>query len=149
MLLGKKLMTNFKNGERFRKISVYISEISGHGVIFFVAVFFVVAWLVSGWFFHFSDTWQLFLNTASSIITFLMVFIIQNGQTRETKRINLKLDELLRTQPHASASIINVEKMSDKTLDALSDDYDDLADGEKLPRVKKAGSPRPKTVRKT
>jgi low affinity Fe/Cu permease len=83
---------------------------------FFAALGLILIWLISGPFFGFSDTWQLVINTGTTIITFLMVFLIQNTQNRETKAINLKLDELIRAVEKARNNMVDLENASDEEL---------------------------------
>jgi low affinity Fe/Cu permease len=90
---------------------------------FFVAVAIIAAWGVSGPFFHFSDTWQLIINTGTTIVTFLMVFLIQNTQNRDSKAIHLKLDELLRATRAARNTLMNLEDMSDDELAELEAEF--------------------------
>ncbi|HEY2745237.1 MAG TPA: low affinity iron permease family protein [Polyangia bacterium] len=90
---------------------------------FFVAVAIILAWAVSGPVFHFSDTWQLIINTGTTIVTFLMVFLIQNTQNRDSKAIHLKLDELLRATRSARNTLVNLENMSDDELAELEAEF--------------------------
>jgi low affinity Fe/Cu permease len=90
---------------------------------FIIAVLLVINWAVLGPLFHFSDTWQLVINTTSSIVTFLMVFLIQNTQNRDSKALQLKLDELLRAVRGARTGLVNLEEMSDEQLDQLQSQF--------------------------
>ena len=90
---------------------------------FFLAVAIIAVWGVSGPFFHFSDTWQLIINTGTTIVTFLMVFLIQNTQNRDSKAIHLKLDELLRATRSARNTLVNLESMSDDELAELEAEF--------------------------
>jgi len=110
----------------FRKISGFISRLAGLPWAFFVALALILVWLISGPFFDFSDTWQLVINTGTTIITFLMVFLIQNTQNRETKAINLKLDELILAVGEARNSMVDLENASDEELDNLQVQFQDL-----------------------
>ena len=92
--------------------------------MFFLACLGIVAWLLTGPYFHYSDTWQLIVNTATTIVTFLMVFLIQNTQNRDTRAINLKLDEVIRSHNNAHNEMINIEKLSDEELEKLAKHYD-------------------------
>jgi low affinity Fe/Cu permease len=80
-------------------------------------------WAITGPVFHFSDTWQLVINTGTTIVTFLMVFLIQNTQNRDAKAIHLKLDELLRVQKRARNSLVDLEDLSDEDLAKLQDEF--------------------------
>jgi low affinity Fe/Cu permease len=96
----------------------------GSPFAFSLAVFTIVVWALTGPFFHYSDTWQLIINTGTTIITFLMVFLIQNTQNRDTKALHLKLDELLRGVTGARTSFVNLENLSDEDLDRLQNEFD-------------------------
>jgi low affinity Fe/Cu permease len=93
---------------------------------FFLAVGIIALWGISGPFFHFSDTWQLIINTGTTIVTFLMVFLIQNTQNRDSKAIHLKLDELLRATRAARNTMMNLENMSDDELAELEAEFSRL-----------------------
>jgi low affinity Fe/Cu permease len=95
----------------------------GHYWAFIIATLACVVWALSGPFFGFSDTWQLVINTGTTVLTFLMVFLIQNTQNRESKAIQLKLDELIRSVREASDTLIDIEETTDDELDALKDEY--------------------------
>jgi len=105
--------------EAFRKFANKVSEITGSAWAFITAVGIIAAWAISGPIFHFSDTWQLVINTGTTIITFLMVFLIQNTQNRDAKAIHLKLDELLRAHEAARNSLVDLEDLSDADLKQL------------------------------
>ena len=98
----------------------------GSPTAFSLALTSIVVWAVLGPLFHFSDTWQLVINTATTIITFLMVFLIQNTQNRDTKALHLKLDELLRGVTGARTSLVNLESLSDEELDGLQKEFERL-----------------------
>ena len=93
---------------------------------FFIAVAIIALWALSGPIFHFSDTWQLIINTGTTIVTFLMVFLIQNTQNRDSKAIHLKLDELLRANRAARNSLVDLEDMTDDELQGLQDEFRQL-----------------------
>lgn len=95
----------------FHKFSQTISDLVGSFQAFICAVIIVVIWTVGGPIFHYSDTWQLIMNTVSSIITFVMVFLIQHAQNRETRAINLKLDEIIRSLENSRKEIIDIENV--------------------------------------
>src|SRR6476469_5485209 len=88
------------------------------------AVVVIVIWAASGIAFHYSDTWQLVINTGTTIVTFLMVFLIQNTQNRDARAINLKLDELIHAIDKARDQMMNIEKLSDAELDQLRSKYE-------------------------
>lgn len=101
----------------------------GTPVAFLGAVGLIVVWAASGPTFRFSDTWQLVINTATTIITFLMVFLIQNTQNRDSRAIHLKLDELIKALRGARNSVIDLERLSDDQLKKLEDEYKKLCTG--------------------
>lgn len=109
--------------EMFRKFSNQISQVVGSPWAFVAAVMLVIIWGVTGPLFGFSDTWQLVINTGTTIITFLMVFVIQNSQNRDSRSIQLKLDELIRAQKEARNSMLDLEDLSDAELDELQEEF--------------------------
>jgi low affinity Fe/Cu permease len=109
---------------RFAKIT---SRAAGHPATFCAAVAIIVIWAVSGPFFCFSDTWQLVINTGTTIITFLMVFLIQNTQNRDSEAIQVKLDELIRSMEGAHLALLDLEELEDKDLNRICEEYRELA----------------------
>ncbi|WP_454780716.1 low affinity iron permease family protein [Legionella sp. WA2022007384] len=107
----------------FQKFSSFISEVSGSLVAFITAFLLIIVWLITGPIFKFSDTWQLVINTGTTIITFLMVFLIQHTQNRDNKIINLKLDELIKSHPPADNHALDLEKLTDEELQFLEKKY--------------------------
>jgi low affinity Fe/Cu permease len=107
----------------FDRFAKAISRFAGHPVAFAVAALVILAWIVSGPVFAFSDTWQLVINTATTIVTFLMVFLIQNTQNRESAAIQLKLDELIRAARGAHNGLLDLEELSEGELDAFRQTY--------------------------
>jgi low affinity Fe/Cu permease len=105
----------------FRRLAIKTAEICGKPVTFAAAVLIVVVWGVSGPIFHFSDTWQLVINTGTTIVTFLMVFLIQATQNRDTAAIQLKLDELIMATKEARDLVAAAEDMSDEELASLKE----------------------------
>jgi low affinity Fe/Cu permease len=110
----------------FRRWAIRMAEIVGTSRAFLVAIVLVVVWAVTGPVFHFSDTWQLVINTGTSVVTFLMVFLIQNAQNRDAKAIQLKLDELLRAVEGARTHLVSLESCSDDELDELQAQFERL-----------------------
>jgi len=110
----------------FRLISNKVSALAGSAYTFLLAVLVVVIWAVTGPAFHYSNTWQLFINTGTTIVTFLMVFLIQNTQNRDSKAMQLKLDELIRTSKAASDSFLDLEDLTDDDLSAIDQDFKKL-----------------------
>jgi low affinity Fe/Cu permease len=111
----------------FVRFAQSVSQFTGQPVTSFMAVATIVVWAISGPLFGFSDTWQLVINTGTTIVTFLMVFVIQNTQNRDTTAMQIKLDELIRVTNKAR----DLEELDDKTLQALRLDYEKLARREK------------------
>lgn len=109
--------------EIFRKFSQTVSHIVGSSWAFITAVTIVIVWAATGPIFGFSDTWQLVINTGTTIITFLMVFLIQNTQNRDAKAIHLKLDELLKGVGGARTSLVDLEELSDEELEQLQKEF--------------------------
>jgi low affinity Fe/Cu permease len=109
------------NGKQsgFRRLAIKTAEICGKPATFATAVLIVLVWGVSGPFFHYSDTWQLVINTGTTIVTFLMVFLIQATQNRDTAAIQLKLDELIMATRKARDQIAAAEDLSDEELESL------------------------------
>lgn len=112
--------------ELFHKFSAAISVAVGSPYAFVVAVAAIIIWWSLGKTFNYSDTWQLVINTATTIITFLMVFLIQNTQNRDAKAIHLKLDELLRAMKTADTSLVNLEEFTDDELEEIHKHFETL-----------------------
>jgi low affinity Fe/Cu permease len=119
----------------FRSFAQKSAEIVGSPGSFLVGLLAIVVWAASGPYFHYSDTWQLVINTGSSIITFLMVFLIQSTQNRDAKVVHLKLDELIRAVTAARNHLVHLEDLSDEELEALEKEFQKLHD-----RMKKSGA---------
>ena len=111
----------------FTRLAKAASRFAGRAISFNLAVFVIVLWLITGPVFQYSDTWQLVINTATTIITFLMVFLIQNTQNRDTQAIQIKLDELIRCMDGAHNALLDLEELDEKTLDAFRAKYEALA----------------------
>lgn len=109
--------------ETFRKIAHRTSDIVGSPWAFIIAIVVVVAWAISGPFLGYSVTWQLIINTATTISTFLMVFLIQNTQNRDGRAVHLKLDELIKASRAARDSLIDLEDVTDEELDRLQAEF--------------------------
>lgn len=109
--------------EVFRKFAHITSNIAGSAWAFIIAVALIIIWGVTGPLFGFSDTWQLVINTSTTIITFLMVFLIQNTQNRDAKAIHLKLDELIHALDKARDNLVDLEDLSDEELNRLEAEF--------------------------
>ncbi len=110
--------------DRFGQFAAKASAWLGSKLAFLFAGLVIVAWAITGPIFRYSDTWQLVINTGTTIVTFLMVFLIQNTQNRDARAINLKLDELIRAIDKARDQMMNIEKLSDAELDMLEEQFD-------------------------
>ena len=111
----------------FRHFAARTSSAAGKPAVFIAAVLLVVLWAATGPLFHFGDTWQLVINTSTTIITFLMVFLIQNTQNRDGAAVQIKLDELIRSS-HAHNALLNLEELDDATLERIRGHYCRLAE---------------------
>jgi low affinity Fe/Cu permease len=109
---------------KFAKKSAHITGLPG---TFLLAFFIILAWAISGPLFHFSDTWQLVINTSTTIITFLMVFLIQNTQNRDSAALHLKLDELIRATKTAHDSLMDLEELEEDELEQIRTKYEEAA----------------------
>lgn len=114
----------------FRKFANHAAAALGSPLAFIAAVLLVLLWAAAGPVFGFSDTWELVINTATTIITFLMVFLIQNTQNRDSKAIQLKLDELLRAVEAARTGMVDLEDLSDTELERLKTEFSQLREKE-------------------
>lgn len=118
-----KSKSNNKSNNFFEKFANAATKFTGSSAAFISATAIVVIWAVSGPIFHYSETWQLVINTGTTIITFLMVFLIQKAQNKDGKAIQLKLNELIAAQQGASNRMVDIEDLSEKELDQLHKFY--------------------------
>ena len=114
-------------GTAFTRFAKATAREAGHPRVFTIAVLIILAWAASGPIFHFSDTWQLIINTGTTIVTFLMVFLIQNTQNRDSVAMQIKLDELLRALRGAETAMADLEDLTEAELDAFKAHYASLA----------------------
>lgn len=112
--------------ELFRRFALKVSQIMGTPWTFVLAALVILVWAISGPFFGFSDTWQLVINTSTTIITFLMVFLIQNTQNRDSRAIHLKLDEIISSLEQARNSMLVVEDLPDEKIEQLKQEFNAL-----------------------
>ena len=110
----------------FRRISTKVSNWAGSASTFLLAMLVIIVWAISGPAFNFSDTWQLVINTGTTIVTFLMVFLIQNTQNRDGKAMQLKLDELIRSHKSARDSFLDLESLTDEDLALIDEEFKKL-----------------------
>jgi low affinity Fe/Cu permease len=115
-------------GDLFSRISGWTIRATGGRWGFSLALLAVVVWAITGPFFHYSENWQLVINTGTTIVTFLMVFLIQNAQNRESKAIHLKLDELILSMREAGNELIDVEHLTQEQLDSPAERYTKVAE---------------------
>jgi low affinity Fe/Cu permease len=111
------------NDDAFHKVAKETANAVGRPTAFIIALGVIALWLLTGPLFHFSDTWQLIINTATTIVTFLMVFLIQNTQNRDAQAMHLKLDELLRATRAARNTLVDVEELSEQDLKELQAEF--------------------------
>ena len=111
----------------FARFANWTAQASGHPMAFALAGGTIVSWLITGPVFAFSDTWQLVINTGTTIVTFLMVFLIQNTQNRDSAAVHLKLDEIIRALDGAHNALLDLEEMPERDLARFRDRYEDLA----------------------
>jgi len=111
----------------FNRFAKVIARFTGRPVSFGLAMLIIVLWLITGPVFGFSDTWQLVINTGTTVVTFLMVFLIQNTQMRDTEAMQIKLDELIRATEAASNALLDLEELDEATLDRYRETYEVLA----------------------
>ena len=126
MAIGKAKRASFSEFARSA------SHIAGRPIAFAAAVGIVLLWAITGPLFGFSDTWQLVINTGTTIITFLMVFVIQNSQNRDSEAIQVKLDELIRAIEGAHTVLLDLEELEEEELDAIRVRYEKLAQRARL-----------------
>ena len=116
-----------KSTSLFTRFAKWTARATGRPTTFVLAAAVIVAWGISGPIFKFSDTWQLVINTGTTIVTFLMVFLIQNTQNRDTEAVQIKLDELIRVTEGAHLVLLDLEELDDDQLDRIRDVYEELA----------------------
>jgi len=120
-------MPRVKSSSWFTRFAKITSRLAGRPATFGLAALTIVAWLASGPIFHYSDSWQLVINTSTTIITFLMVFLIQNTQNRDSEAVQVKLDELLRVTAGAHNALLDLEELEERQLDRIRASYTELA----------------------
>lgn len=120
--------------ELFRRFAVKMADVVGSSWAFILALGIIIAWALTGPLFGFSEVWQLIINTGTTIVTFLLLFLVQNTQNRDAKAIHLKLDELLRAVEGARTGMVNLEHLSDEELKQLQEEFDQLR-GPQLPKL--------------
>jgi low affinity Fe/Cu permease len=111
----------------FTRFANWTAHMAGRPITFTIALFAIVVWALTGPLFGFSDTWQLVINTGTTIVTFLMVFVIQNTQNRDYESIQIKLDELIRSHRGAQNALLDLEELEEEDLDTLREEYERMA----------------------
>jgi len=117
-----------KSRSWFTRFAKWTAHASGRPAAFMVAASVVFAWAITGPLFGFSDTWQLVINTGTTIVTFLMVFLIQNTQNRDSEATQVKLDEIIRAIGHAKNELLDLEELEEADLDAIKKTYQEMAE---------------------
>ena len=116
-----------KSNAWFTRLAKSAAHTTGQPMTFMIAVTIIALWAITGPIFHFSDTWQLVINTSTTIVTFLMVFLIQNTQNRDAEVMQIKLDELIRAIESAHNALLDLEELNDEEIDLVRADYEKLA----------------------
>ena len=132
-------MYSIHSQSKFTRFAKWISRITGRPIAFVICVMIIFIWAITGPIFGFSDTWQLVINTSTTVITFLMVFLIQNTQNRDSEAIHLKLDELIRANRGAHNALLDMEELEEEDLDRLREDYEQLAEAARAALRKQRG----------
>lgn len=112
--------------EPFRKFAVMTSKVVGSAYSFILALIIIFVWAITGPLFNFSDTWQLVINTGTTIVTFLIVFLIQNTQNRDSKALHIKIDELLKGVKGARNELVDIEELPDEEIELLHKEFRDM-----------------------
>ena len=142
-------MSPLKSTSRFTHFAKWTARITGRPGTFVAAFAIILIWATTGPIFHFSDTWQLVINTSTTIVTFLMVFLIQNTQNRDSEAIQIKLDELIRSIQGAHNALLDLEELEETDLDRIRAEYQQLAESARLElRNRRVDTGTPEVIRK-
>ena len=128
-------MSALNSSSWFTRLTKWTAYAAGRPATFIIATSIIAVWGILGPYYRFSDTWQLVINTGTTIVTFLMVFLIQSTQNRDTEAIQVKLDELIRAVGHARNELLDLEELEEKDLDGLKQTFIDLAKKARNERV--------------
>jgi low affinity Fe/Cu permease len=124
----RRIKYEIKRAGAFSRLARGCARTAGNPLAFGLAAGAIIVWAILGPIFHFSDTWQLVINTATTIVTFLMIFLVQNTQNRDSEAVQLKLDELLRATETAHNALLDIEELSEEELDELKKQFAQLAE---------------------
>ena len=124
----------------FTRFAKWTAHAAGQPAAFSLAVLVLIIWAVTGPLFQFSDTWQLVINTGTTIVTFLMVFLIQNTQNRDSKALHVKIDELIRANKGAHNALLDLEELEEGDLDKMRGDYELLAEKARVALHRRKGA---------
>lgn len=113
---------------KFQQFSAWVTKATGTSTAFFIALMVIVVWAISGHFFHYSEVWQLVINTGTTIVTFLMIFVIQQSQNKDTMAIHLKLNELIAANELTSNRLVASEDLTDEELEVIKKYYKKISD---------------------
>jgi low affinity Fe/Cu permease len=127
--------------ERFRRFAAHAAHLTGTPPAFLLALAIVVIWAATGPIFHYSDTWQLVINTGTTIVTFLMVFLIQNSQNRDATAVHLKLDELIHGVKGARNELVDVEDLTEEEITVLQEEFKRLRNERFPPKARRHRRP--------
>ncbi|HLG56949.1 MAG TPA: low affinity iron permease family protein [Vicinamibacterales bacterium] len=130
-----------KSRSQFTRFAKWTARATGRPVTFMLAAFTIVVWVVTGPIFGFSDTWQLVINTGTTIVTFLMVFLIQSTQNRDSEAVQVKLDEIIRSIGNAQNELLDLEELEEEDLDKMRDVYCEMARKARERRGRTAADP--------
>ena len=130
-------MRPIKSTSSFTRFAKFTARATGRPMAFIIAVCVIIIWAATGPLFHYSDTWQLVINTSTTTVTFLMVFLIQNTQNRDSEAIQIKLDELIRAIEGAHNALLDLEELEEDDLDRIRKDYEGIAERARLELRKK------------
>ena len=127
LINNRQIDVNYWN-RNFTQFSRWASHVTGRALAFNIALIVILVWVISGPIFQFSDTWQLIINTATTIVTFLMVFLIQHTQNRDTQAMHIKLDELIRSIDSARKEFLSLEELEDEEFKQFKEQYTQESD---------------------
>jgi len=131
-----------KLNDAFSHFSRHTARHVGHPAAFVLSLLVIAVWAITGPLFRWSDTWQLIINTGTTIVTFLMVFLIQNTQNRDSAAVHLKLDELIRATKRARNSLLDLEECTEEEIKKLHDEFNKLAERKRLKQEAKSAQQR-------